>query len=75
MTIRIRFPFDRRSGGDRRRIVNRGYFRNGGDERRGGKERRAGNERRKDWEKVRKLSSVWSELANAEKNSLRRLRH
>lgn len=69
MTVRIRFPFDRRSGGERRRIVNRGYFRNGGDERRGGKERRSGNERRRDWVRVTKWSSVWSELAHAEKNS------
>jgi hypothetical protein len=72
MAIRIRFPYDRRSGGDRRRIVNRGYFRNGGDERRGGEERRSGNERRRDWVKVTKWSSAWSEFTHTKKNAERR---
>jgi len=52
MTIRLRWPFDRRSGEDRRRITNRGYFRSGGDERRSWRERRSGKERRKDWLRV-----------------------
>ena len=52
----LRFLFDRRSGDDRRKIFNRGYFRSGGDERRIAKERRSTGERRKDWRRV----TVWS---------------
>ena len=67
MTKRIRFPFDRRSGEERRRILNRGYFRLGGDERRGGEERRSGPERRKDWLRVTKWSSMWADLMDIKK--------
>jgi hypothetical protein len=75
MAVRIRFPYDRRSGKDRRIIINRGYFRNGGEERRRGEERRMGNERRKDWVRVTKWSSAWSLLARAGKHSVQRQRH
>jgi hypothetical protein len=52
----LRLLVDRRSGEDRRKIYNQGYFRLGGDERRTGKERRTTEERRKDWIRM----SVWS---------------
>ncbi|MGD8983639.1 MAG: hypothetical protein PVH99_19225 [Desulfobacteraceae bacterium] len=72
MTKRIRWPFDRRSGNDRRRIINRGYFRLGGDERRIGGERRSGKERRKDWLRVTKWSSAWADLLGIKKRIRKR---
>ena len=72
MAKRIRFPFDRRSGVDRRRIFNRGYFRLGGDERRIGGERRSGKERRKDWFRVTKWSSVWEEFLDIKRRFRKR---
>jgi hypothetical protein len=61
MGERLRLPFDRRSGEDRRKSYDLEYFLKGGIERRGGKERRSGKERRKDWLPVSKWSSVWRE--------------
>jgi hypothetical protein len=58
MTERLRLPFDRRSGLDRRKIYNLVYSQVKGTERRSGKERRSGNERRKGWFRVTKWSSV-----------------
>jgi hypothetical protein len=72
MTKRIRWPFDRRSGRERRRIINRGYFRLGGDERRIRGERRSGIERRKDWLRVTKWSSAWADLLGVKKRVRRR---
>ena len=72
MAKRIRFPFDRRSGSDRRRIINRGYFRLGGDERRARGERRFGRERRKDWRRVTKWSSAWVDLLDTKKRFRKR---
>jgi len=57
MDDKLRLPFDRRSGKDRRVMINRRYSREVGVERRSGKERRARGERRKDWVKVTKWSS------------------
>jgi len=50
---------DRRSGKDRRSIVNLNYFLDGGPERRFGKERRFEEERRADWSRVSKWYSVF----------------
>ena len=58
MEERFRFPADRRSGGDRRKIYNMVYARDEGNERRSNKERRSGIEQRKDWVKDTKWSSV-----------------
>ena len=49
MTKRLRSPFERRSGNDRRKIGRQEHFPFEGDERRTGKERRSGKDRRKDW--------------------------
>ena len=59
MPNRIRSPFDRRSGVDRRKAYTVGYFLEGGIERRSGMERRCMEERRKDWMGVSQGSSVW----------------
>lgn len=59
---RIRLPFDRRSGRDRRRSQKLAYFLNGGPERRKTREQRSENERRGEWERVSKWSSVWAEF-------------
>lgn len=58
MTEKLRLPYDRRSGLDRRKIYNLAYGHVKGIERRSGKERRFGNERRKGWFRVTKWSSV-----------------
>lgn len=50
---------DRRSGKDRRSIVNLNYFLDGGPERRFRKERRSREERRADWIRVSKWYSVF----------------
>ena len=62
MTEKRRFPFDRRSGEDRRKAYKLGYFSEGGVERRTGKERRSGKERRKGWIMISEWSSVWPGL-------------
>jgi hypothetical protein len=59
MDMRIRMPYDRRSGRDRRKVYNRRYFLKGGVERRSGEDRRTGEERRSDWTKLTRWSSVW----------------
>jgi hypothetical protein len=59
---RIRLPFDRRSGKDRRKTQKLAHFLNGGSERRKTKEQRSAEERRGEWERVGKWSSVWSEF-------------
>jgi hypothetical protein len=64
ITEKLRLPFDRRSGEDRRKTYMLGYFLKGGIERRSGKERRSGTERRKSWVKVSKWSSVWPEFVS-----------
>jgi hypothetical protein len=58
MEEKLRFPVDRRSGGDRRKIYNLVYARFEGNERRNKKEQRYGIERRKDWVKETNWSSV-----------------
>ena len=63
-TEKVRLPFDRRSGEDRRKAYKLRYFLEGGIERRSGKERRSGNERRREWVKVSKWSSVWPEFVS-----------
>ena len=64
MTEKLRLPFDRRSGKDRRVAYDLEYFQKGGVERRRGKERRSGNERRKGWVTVSEWSSVWPEYVD-----------
>jgi hypothetical protein len=55
---RVRLPFDRRSGRDRRKAYRLGFLLKGGVERRSGKKRRARNERRQGWVRVGKWCSV-----------------
>jgi hypothetical protein len=62
MAEKVRFPFDRRTGEDRRKKTDRAYFRSGGIDMRSGKDRRAEKERRKDWTRVTKWSSTLSEF-------------
>lgn len=59
---KIRLPFDRRSGKDRRKSQKLAHFLNGGSERRKTREQRSESERRGEWERVGKWSSVWSEF-------------
>jgi len=62
MADRIRLPFDRRCGRDRRKAQTIAYFLNGGSERRVNRERRSNEERRGEWERINRWSSVWAEL-------------
>jgi hypothetical protein len=55
---RVRLPFDRRSGADRRKTHRLRFLSKGGVERWTGKERRAKKERRQGWVRVGKWSSV-----------------
>ena len=64
MEQKIRLPFDRRSGGDRRKSYRLGYFMDGGAERRSSSERRSGIERRADWIRVSEWSSVYAEFVD-----------
>ena len=66
MPQEIRFPFDRRSGEDRRKTYRVGYFLEGGIERRGGNERRHQHERRKAWIRISEWSSMKKDLLGAE---------
>ena len=52
MPAKIRFPFDRRKGKDRRNHLDAGYFLKDGIERRSGWERRTLGERRRNWIRV-----------------------
>ena len=54
------FGLDRRSGSDRRKVYELGYFLSGGVERRSGKERRSLVERRAEWLGVNDWSSVFA---------------
>lgn len=54
----MRFPHDRRSGIERRRISYDGHI----PERRSGKDRRVLGERRKDWIRTSQWTSTWKEL-------------
>lgn len=58
MDQRIRLPFDRRSGEDRRKAYKLGYFLEGGAERRRGDERRSGMDRRAGWVSVSEWSGI-----------------
>jgi hypothetical protein len=64
MEQKIRLPFDRRSGEDRRKTYRLGYFVEGGVERRSGKERRSGAERRADWVRVSEWSGAYAPFAD-----------
>jgi len=66
MPQEIRFPFDRRSGEDRRKAYRVGYFLEGGIERRGGNERRHQHERRKAWIRISEWSSMRKALLGAD---------
>jgi hypothetical protein len=58
MEQRIRLPFDRRCGEDRRKMYEISYFSGGGAERRKGHERRSGQDRRADWVSVSEWSGI-----------------
>jgi hypothetical protein len=62
MAQKIRLPFDRRSGKDRRKSQKLSYFLGGASERRKGREQRSEEERRQDWDRINKWSSIWSEF-------------
>ena len=62
MVEKIRLPFDRRSGRERRNTQKLFHFLNGDSERRKGKEQRTGEERRDEWARVNQWSSVWAEF-------------
>jgi hypothetical protein len=62
MAQKIRLPFDRRSGKDRRKSRRYGYSLTGGSERRKEIEQRSEGERRQDWDRINKWSSIWSEF-------------
>ena len=59
---KIRLPFDRRSGRERRNTQKLAHFLNGGPERRKGREQRSVEERRDQWARINKWSSVWAEF-------------
>ena len=67
MVFKIRFPFDRRSGQDRRKACSLGYPPQGGRERRRGKDRRLGGERRTDWMRANDWSSRLKGLLDPER--------
>ena len=58
MIGRLRSPFDRRSGLDRRHSHSLDYFLKGGEEKRSWTERRSEMERRVDWIRVSEWVSV-----------------
>jgi len=58
MDRKIRLPFDRRCGEDRRKAYKLGFFLEGGAERRSGKERRSGMDRRAGWIGVSEWSGI-----------------
>jgi hypothetical protein len=58
----LRFPYDRRSGIERRCISYDGHI----PERRSGTDRRVLGERRKDWIRTSQWSSIWKELYDAD---------
>jgi hypothetical protein len=68
MTTTIRFPYDRRSGEDRRKIYKLNYFLEGGKERRRDNDRRLTDERRADWVRVSDWVSVWREFIDPEQS-------
>jgi hypothetical protein len=59
---RLRLPFDRRTGVDRRKRFDPSRLLNGAVERRSGKDRRCRAERRREWHRVSEWSSAWTEL-------------
>jgi hypothetical protein len=62
MKEKFRYPYDRRSGSDRREPKKAEEMPETGVERRSGQEQRLWSERRKEWTKSDDWSSVWSEL-------------
>jgi len=62
MKEKFRYPYDRRSGTDRRKQKRAEEMPEAGVERRSGREQRLWNEGRKGWSKADDWSSVWSEL-------------
>jgi hypothetical protein len=62
MKEKFRYPYDRRSGTDRRKQERAEEMPETGVERRSGREQRLWSERRKGWGKADDWSSVWSEL-------------
>jgi hypothetical protein len=61
---RIRFPYDRRTGLERREGFDPSYLLKGGVERRSGRERRSKIERRKGWHRVTEWSSSWDDIGD-----------
>jgi hypothetical protein len=62
MKEKFRYPYDRRSGTDRRKQKRAEEMPETGVERRSGREQRLWSERRKGWSKADDWSSLWSEL-------------
>ena len=62
MNEKFRYPYDRRSGTDRRKKKRSEEGPDTGVDRRSGREQRLWSERRKGWAKAEDWSSVWSEL-------------
>jgi len=62
MNEKFRYPYDRRSGSDRRKQKRAERMPETGVDRRSGREQRFWSERRKGWGKADDWSSVWSEL-------------
>jgi len=62
MKEKFRYPYDRRSGSDRRNQKRDEKMPETGVDRRSGREQRLWSERRKGWGKADDWSSVWSEL-------------
>ncbi len=60
--VKLRYPYDRRSGTDRRKKKRSEEMPETGVDRRSGRENRLWSERRKGWGKAEDWSSVWTEL-------------
>jgi hypothetical protein len=68
MKDKLRYPYDRRSGTDRRKQERAEEMPDTGVERRSKGEQRLWSERRKGWAKSEDWSSVWSELIEDKKD-------
>jgi len=68
MKEKFRYPYDRRTGVDRRKAKRTEDAEEKGGDRRSGREQRLWSERRKGWRKAEDWSSVWSELQEEKKD-------
>jgi len=72
---KLRYPYDRRSGTDRRKKKRAEQGADTGSDRRSGREQRLWSEMRKGWSKAEDWSSVWSELHEDEPTDDSRQNH